>query len=886
MKSRDTLAVFNRGRISRHAIARTDVSRVALSATIQTNYFSSTIGPMSLRPGLEFLGRGIGDGAYIPFVFRNDDTAIIELSAGAMRVWEGGETLISRPLVAAVMTNGDFDGDISGWTDADQTGCTSEYGTGDYLKMTGTGDLEARRRQSVTIDANQTGTVHALRIVVKRGPLYLRVGTTAGDDDLVPQSVLRTGTHSIAFVPGQTSVEIELAAPSTYPVLVESIAFEGAGVMSLPTPWTTVELCKLVRSHQSKNVVFCDTDGVRPQRIERRDNGSWSVVDYEANDGPFLLENLENITLTPSALIGEITLTASQSVFKAGHVGALFQITSAGQRVQANIASEVTYTEPVRVTGVGNGRRFDVIRSGTWSGTLRLQRSVGEPGNWVNVATYGSNGTSTVDDGFDNSVMYYRVGFDSGDYTSGTAEVEIDFAAGSITGSARITEFTSATSVTAVVTRALGGTGATTFWAEGAWSDVQGWPTAVTISEGRLTRAANGRLYGSVSEGFNSYDPDFEGDAGPINKEVGEGATDRVNWLLPLQRMVAGSDEAEHSIRSNSLDEPITPSNYNSKRPSTVGSAQAPAVEMDGRGYFISKDNRSLYEMTYDGSIYDITSDRLTKLVPEIGDPGLVRLAAAKLPDVHVFCVRSDGTVAVLLRDVKEDVLCWQDMETDGFVEDVTVLPDSKGDRVFFRVRRTINGTERRYHERLALQSECIGGNQSFLADSFSTGTGPTSTLAGLSHLEGEEVVVWADGRDWGTFTVTSGQVVLSEDVDTWCVGLAYEAQYKSAKLAGQTALGLSLTQKSRLNKLGLVLADTHAQGVQYGPDFDTLDDMPLVEGGADVDQDTVHEEYDEGMIEFPGDWDTDNRICLKSQAPRPATILAVVANVDRQDED
>jgi len=59
-----------------------------------------------------------------------------------------------------------------------------------------------------------------------------------------------------------------------------------------------------------------------------------------------------------------------------------------------------------------------------------------------------------------------------------------------------------------------------------------------------------------------------------------------------------------------------------------------------------------------------------------------------------------------------------------------------------------------------------------------------------------------------------------------------------------------------------------------------------LVESGAVIDPDSVWESYDEGMIEFPGDWSTDNRVCLEAAAPRPCTVLAVVLNVDRTDHD
>ena len=601
---------------------------------------------------------------------------------------------------------------------------------------------------------------------------------------------------------------------------------------------------------------------------------------YETKDGPFLTENTENILLTPSAISGSITLTSSRPLFEADHVGALFRLSSQGQFVTANLVASSTFTNEIRVTGVTNGRIFNVVRSGTWAGTLVLQRSIGEPGSWVTVASYTTNGSTAYDDGLDNSIAYYRFGFDVGGYTSGTAVASLAYNVGSITGVVRITAFSTELSVSANVITALGGTDPTEIWAEGEWSDKQGWPSAVTIWGGRIWWMGNGKNYGSVSDAFTLFDPDTEGDSGPINRRVGDGVVSRVNWALPLQRLIAGTDGAEYSIRSSSLDEPVTPTNYNSKSPSTKGSAQVPAVMVDGSGYFVGRTEEAIFEIRYDAAAYDFTTTQVTLLVPEIGEAGFVRLAVQQMPDLRIHAVRGDGTVGVMIRDETESVLCWVDVETDGFVEDVVVLPGLVEDQVFYRVLRNIGGVDVRYHERWALERECRGGSMSKLADSFITGAG---AVAGLDHLEGETVVVWGDGADLGSHVVVGGAVALT--ATEWCAGLPYEARYQSAKLAGETPLGLTLTQRSRIDGIGLILADTHYQGLQYGPDFDTMDDLPMIEDGIETPEGTVWESYDKDMVEFPGDWGTDNRICLKAVAPRPCTVLAAVLSIDRQDK-
>lgn len=875
VKSRDVLAIFNRGLVSRLAVARTDVARVALSAETMTNWMPRTLGSMMIRPGLQYLGEAEGPGAYVPFIYSNEDCGIIELTAGTLRFWDDGTDLLTRTASTAVISNGAFNTDLTGWTDADEGSAASTWVSG-AMQLLGTGYLSAKRRQTVTLASSQAV---ALRITVERGPVILRIGTSAGLDDTFRQAVLRTGTHSIAFTSG--TFTIEFSSSLTYPVLVASCTVEGAGVMELPTPWTNSTTCRKVRWHQSADVVFCACAGQQQMQIERRPNNSWSIVKFEANDGPFMTENIEKVTLTPSAISGAITLTASRAMFTTGHVGALFRIASIGQYAASDLSAENTFTDPLLLTGVGASRVVAISKDGTWTATVVLQRSIGAVGSWVTVATWTATGDTSYSDSLDNVDAYYRLGIETGGYTSGTAELALAIATGSITGTARVTGYTSETVVDAVVLKDFGPLNPSEIWWEGAWSDEQGWPEAVAITEGRLWWSGQGRNYASVPDAFASYDPLVIGDSQPIDRRCGEGSVNKTNWIMPMQNLIMGTDGSEVSVRSTSFEEPITSSNYNAKSRTTKGSDAVPAVMADGLGYFVGKTGDVIYELTYDGGSYGYVTQDMMLLVPELGDSNFTRLAVQQAPDMRLHAVRDDGTAAIMVRDEAENVLCWVELETDGVVEDVVVLPGRVEDRVFYRVARVIDGDTVRYHEKWALERQAQGGSINRMADSYVTGTG---AIAGLDHLEGETVVIWGDSQERTSQVVTGGACTGS--YTAWCVGLPYTATYRSAKLAGQTSLGLSLTQRSRINAIGMILADTHAQGVRFGPDTDNLDTLPLMERGVAVDQASVWEAYDEGMVEFPGDWSTDNRVCLVARAPLPCTVLGVVLSIDRQDHD
>lgn len=873
----NTLFGFNRGLVSPLALARQDLKRMALSAETQTNWMPRVLGPMMLRPGTTYLQSGRSDAAavHLPFVFATDDTAIIELTDLAMRVDLSG-VAITRPSVSTAVTNGTFDSNVTSWTDSDEAGGTSAWATGGYLSLLGDGTNYAIRDQQVTVAGADQGDEHALAIYVYRGTATLKVGSSAGGEQYIPATALRQGYHSIAFTP-TGDFHIRLQANDTTATLVSSCTVEASGAMVVATPWPAASL-QDVRFDQSGDVLFVACSGYRQRRIERQGPRSWSVVEYIPEDGPFRNENTGPITMTVAALTGSTTLTASQPYFRSTNVGSLFRCASLGQTVNKSVTAENQFSDSIRVTGIDSGRVFSIVITGTWTATVTLQRSVGEPGDWTDVTTYTTNQSTTYDDTLDNQIIYYRIGVKTGGFTSGTAVCQLSYAAGSIQGVGIVTGYTSTTVVDIDVLTAFGTTTATSDWWEGQWSDRRGWPSGVALFDGRLWWAGKDAENGSVSDAFDSFYDGTEGDSGPIKRSIGSGPVDKVNWLLPLSHLITGTQGAELVAKSSSLDEPLTPTAFSLKEASTLGSSNMPAVKIDAGGVYVNRSGSRVYELALDGSVYNYVSNDLTAIVPEIGQPSFVRIAVQRQPDTRVHLVRSDGKVAILVFDRVEKVTCWVLYETDGLVEDVVVLPGTTEDEVYYYVNRTVNGSTKRYLEKWALESEAEGAARTILTDSTVIWTGASSTtITGLSHLEGEVVTVWANTKDLGTYTVSGGQITISEAATTAYVGLAYTADFESAKMALGIATGQPLTQRQRLDHVGLVLANTHYQGLQFGQDFNHLTSLPLIEGGTDVTANSIHTTYSEDSIPMNGKWDTDTRLCLRAVSPRACTVLAAV---------
>lgn len=1066
MQLKRTLLAFNHGIISRFGLARVDLKRSALSAERENNWMPRVLGSMMLRPGLQYLGAVLGNGLtkMLPFVFATNDTALVEITEGAFRAWVN-DVPLSRSAVSSAIVNGNFDANLANWTPSGG----STWAAGGYLQILSNGVVSETCYQAVAIGAPDQSKEHALRIVVERGPVLLRVGSTAGADDYFAEAELGTGTHSLAFVPTGATAYVYFLSRLNRIVLVSSCNIEAAGIVSITAPWLATDL-RLIRMAQSADVMFLACKGYQQRRIERRSaSRSWSIVLYQAPDGPFRNANVTPITLTASVLTGNGTLTASAPLFKSTQVGGLYTLTSSGQRVTKSIAAQNTFTDPIKVTGIEESRRFSISITGAgWTATVTLQRSLGVVGNWEDVSgeSWTANVADTYADGLDNQIVYYRLGVKTGDYTIGTVVCELSYTLGSITGVARITAFTSNVLVNIEVLKDLGDTVATLLWSEGSWSNRRGWPTAVAFYEGRLIWSGKNGIFGSISDAFDGFDPSFVGDAGPFNRTVGSGPVDNINWILPLQRLMLGADGSELSVRSTLFDQPLSPTNFSIKEASTQGSASVAAVKVDNRGVYVQRGGTRAYELVFDPSVYDYTSNDLTAFVPEICRPGIVAIGVQRQIDTRIHFARSDGLVAILISDHAENVLAWVLFETDGVVEDVVVLPGLIEDQVYYVVRRIVQGATVRYLEKWALESDCIGGALNKQADSFvaytgssvvtvggfvsslsvvpgagyvvvptlalsggggtgaagtvtlgmvqvgvalhgtgyavgdvltlvggtytrpakievlfvfsggqigvvaivdggdytaipafayfsqaalfggtgaggtvypvwglanpkiiAAGTGYTSAptvtpsagptsvtiqatsgvaaivtsgvtvgtstvsgpdvtqIGGLEHLEGREVIVWADGKDLSpdvngvqtTYTVTNGIVTLNTAISQAVVGLPYTATFVSTKLAYVTDSDTGLNQRKKIAQLGLILLDAHSKGIKYGTSDSNLQPLPLIEAGKEIPYDTIWSGYDADMIEFPGEWGTDERLFLVAKAPRPVKVLAAV---------
>jgi hypothetical protein len=885
----ELLYALNSGGVDPEALARIDLEKMRLAGEHPVaNLLTRVLGPISLRPGLQSILRIPGDlpTRLMAFELGLGVSKILLQSAAIMRV-VGNDAMVQVPTVATLIATGS-------WTNVSTSPATASGGA--TLTFNATNTASARLRQAVTFAAPDQIVENILRVVVDSGPVVFRTGTTAGGEELVTDTILFEGTHKIAITPNAGTAYVELRADDPVTRSVSQIQFEstligGAGDLTLTTPWPAIADVDKVRVWPSLDVLFCG-DGVRQQRrIEHRGDASWSLTKHQSVKGPYVPGN-SRVSLTAAATSGNTTVTASEALFKAGHVGALLELTSStGKTVNQTFTGVGQTSDYVTITGIDAGRNFYITGTGTaFVGTLVLERSfeTGEPTVWSTYSSYVDGAATfartTVADGQNNLRAHYRWRIAA--YTSGSVITRLEYESGVQIGRARITGYTSPTIVSVEVLVALGNLNATRDWRLGAWSDVLGWPRVPVIHDGRMYWFQEDDVFGSVVDDYSNHDDNTEGDSGPIWRSIGAKSKAGVLWALSQTRLFAGTQSFEATLQASELDEPMSPSRYTVRYPRRRGSLDLPAVEHDDGFFFTQRSGKRIYEMSTPAGETRPTSSDMTRLLPNAIRGHVVDMAVQQQPDTRLYAVLDDGTCLVLTYDRDDKVQAWTmiDLERPGHtIERVVVLPNVNQDDVYFLVRR--NFTER-YLEKLAPEADQTSPDTCALLDAHKVLIGPVDEITGGGHLAGQTVQIWADGQRRADVTLDgTGSGALDDTYNRVVYGLGYSGIWKSVKLAYAAQLGTALGQEKIVHQVGVILRNSCLDGIRIGSDSNAVEPMPEIIDGAVRTSNQFFEEYDRGTFSIQSDWTADTRLYLSvDSAEGPFTLQAIVMDIETRD--
>lgn len=149
-------------------------------------------------------------------------------------------------------------------------------------------------------------------------------------------------------------------------------------------------------------------------------------------------------------------------------------------------------------------------------------------------------------------------------------------------------------------------------------------------------------------------------------------------------------------------------------------------------------------------------------------------------------------------------------------------------------------------------------------------------TFSGLDHLEGETVAVLADGADAGTFTVTNGTVQLSYAAGVVHIGLPYISEIETLEV---TIFGADpIRDRAKcIPKVSVVVEDT--LGLTIGPDAANQEEIAVRTDEYYTDPTAL--QTGTGTAYTATSWNKSGRVLIRQTRPLPATILAVLPQVE-----
>ena len=454
-------------------------------------------------------------------------------------------------------------------------------------------------------------------------------------------------------------------------------------------------------------------------------------------------------------------------------------------------------------------------------------------------------------------------------------------------GYARITAFNSATNVTADVEDDFDNTTATTDWKLGAFSDTTGHPSCVSFFEQRLVFA------GTISEPQTLYFSkagDYENMTAGTNADdamvytIASNQVNAIRYMKAVRTLVVGTTGGEFTVSADGTDAAVTPTNVTIKRQSSFGAANVDAIPAGNAILFLQKAKRKIRELQYNFDSDGYQAADLCILNDTVTKSGINEMVFQQEPDSIIWCVRDDGVLAGLTYQRSENVVAWHRHIFGGSFGSgnavcetaATISGTLTEDELWVIVKRTINGSTKRYIECFSDFDfdETDATDFKFLDSHLSYSGASTTTLSGLSHLEGQTVSVLADGSVHTNKTVSSGSITLDRAVTKACVGLPYNSVLQTMRIEGGAAEGTSQGKTKRISKVVLRLFET--VGVKVGPSLTDLETVPFRTTSSALSSPVDTLLAGDKEIEFRDDYNSDGFIFVKQDQPLPCSILAI----------
>jgi hypothetical protein len=664
------------------------------------------------------------------------------------------------------------------------------------------GELDPLLRGRSDLAQYQNGLERAKNVMVQpQGGLRRRDGLRFIADftgftafKLIPFEFSTTDSYLLVFVDGRVYV---------YKAGVRQTNINGSGNDYITaTGLTAAMLDELDFAQAVDTLILCHED-LETKRLVRNSDTSWTWEDLPLVNIPKyafnFLTNEPTFTITPSAISGNITLTASSATTDTGTA-------QAGSSDTITLKSSTSYGTDDQPNGM-----FVVLTSGTGAGQTRhIEDYVAA----TKVATVYPEWTTPPD-----ATTGYKVAAFAETAVGEFAQVKNGF------GRARYVEYVSDTEMKAVTvvpffdtSGIVSGDWESEHGYEPTWSNTRGWPRSATFHQNRLyfggSKQRTNTIWGSRVINYFDFDTGTALDDDSVEATI---ATNQFNAIVQVEsqadlRIFTTGGEF---IIANSEGSPITPSTFLVRPQTRLGvKAGVPIEDLNGASIFVQRNGQSLnaFQFTDRTASYQITpiSVLSSHLIKDPVDLAIRRGTSTDETDTLYVVNGEDGSMTVYSILSSQGVIAASEFTTGIGEGDEFIAVAAELDQVYVIVKRTINATTKYYLERF--------DRDALLDSSLYATTGSLIGSAQVDHLPNTQIWVRADGLVQAQRTVpASSPYTVSLDPaadEDYEVGIDIAVEVKTMPQEPNLPTGSSLGVQKRIMQVDALVKDSQHMNI------------------------------------------------------------------------
>jgi len=346
-----------------------------------------------------------------------------------------------------------------------------------------------------------------------------------------------------------------------------------------------------------------------------------------------------------------------------------------------------------------------------------------------------------------------------------------------------------------------------TNWSEQSYSELRGYPGAVTFHQNRLwyggTISQPDGLWASKSNEFFNFDIGDASDNDSIDITAAIGEVNTIRHLVSNRDLQCFTSTDEFIVPAF-VEKPTTPTNATIKRQTSFGSAFVKPYVFDGATVYVQTSGEIVREFLFDDGQNAYTGQPISSLASHlIKNPIQASTLAGGIDraESYYFLVDADGTLGVFNSNRGEQRYGWTQFTSQGSFHSICTVDT----RVYAVVKFDKGDGTNKY-----ILCEFDTSFNTDMAKTYSGSNGVFSVSADFAN--GAILDVVSGTHYLGQFTVASGNIDVSavdNSLSSAEIGFKFDVNLKTNPVDAMTAVGPLSGEPRGMNKVIVDLSNT-----------------------------------------------------------------------------